>query len=105
MKETKKEIVYVVKKGDTLSGIASKYGTTYQDLAKYNNITNPNLIRVGQVIKIGVYKTKELIYTVKKGDTLINIAKKYNTNYKKIANDNNIKNPNLIYPGQKLIIK
>ncbi len=44
--------VYVVKKGDTLSGIAAKYGTTYQKLAKYNDIKNPNLIHVGQKIKI-----------------------------------------------------
>lgn len=46
------ETKYVVKKGDTLSGIASKYGTTYQKLAKYNNIENPDLIIVGQTIKI-----------------------------------------------------
>lgn len=43
---------YTVKKGDTLSAIASRYGTTYQALAKYNNITNPNKISVGDSIKI-----------------------------------------------------
>ena len=47
------------------------------------------------------YKT----YVVKKGDTLSGIAKKYGTTYQKIAKDNNIKNPNKIYVGQKLIIK
>ena len=46
------ETVYTVKKGDTLSGIAAKYGTTYQKLAKYNGIQNPDLIHVGQKIKI-----------------------------------------------------
>lgn len=45
------------------------------------------------------------VYTVKSGDTLSHIAKKYNTTYQKIALDNNIQNPNLIYPGQKLVIK
>ena len=44
-------------------------------------------------------------YIVKKGDTLSGIAKKYNTTYQKIAKDNNIDNPNKIYPNQKLIIK
>ena len=44
--------IYVVKSGDTLSGIASKYGTTYQKLAAYNNISNPNKISIGQKIKI-----------------------------------------------------
>lgn len=51
---TNKEIVYTVVSGDTLSKIASKYGTTYQALAKYNNISNPNVIHVGQKIKIPV---------------------------------------------------
>ena len=47
-----KDIVYTVKKGDTLTSIAKAYGTTYQKLAKYNNIENPNVIKVGQKIKI-----------------------------------------------------
>lgn len=45
--------VYVVKSGDTLSGIASKFGTTYQKLAASNGISDPNLIYPGQKIKIG----------------------------------------------------
>lgn len=44
--------VYNVKKGDTLSAIAAKHGTTYQKIAAYNGIKNPNVIRVGQKIKI-----------------------------------------------------
>lgn len=43
--------VYIVKSGDTLSGIAAKLGTTYQALAKKNGISNPNLIYAGQKIK------------------------------------------------------
>lgn len=50
--ETTGEIVYTVKSGDTLSGIAAKYGTTYQKLAEYNGISNPNVISVGQKIRI-----------------------------------------------------
>ena len=105
------EIVYVVKKGDTLSKIASIYSTTYQALAKYNNISNPNIIKVGQIIKIpkGTKKhitdTSPRTHIVKKGETLSSIAAKYGTTYKKIARDNNIVDPNKIYPGQKLIIK
>lgn len=45
-------IEYTVKSGDTLSGIANKYGTTYQKIAEYNNISNPNLIFPNQKIKI-----------------------------------------------------
>ena len=46
------ETVYTVVAGDTLSGIAAKYGTTYQALAAYNGIADPNLIHVGQQIRI-----------------------------------------------------
>ena len=46
------DTIYTVVKGDTLSGIAARYGTTYQVLASYNGISNPNLINVGQKIKI-----------------------------------------------------
>lgn len=46
------EVVYTVVKGDTLSSIAKKYGTTYKILAEYNGISNPNVISVGQKIKI-----------------------------------------------------
>ena len=102
------ESVYIVKRGDTLSGIASKYNTTYQALASYNGINNPNLIYVGQVVKIpngSTNTSNEVKYVVKKGDTLSGIASKYGTTYQKIASDNGIKNPNLIYPGQTLIIK
>lgn len=45
---------------------------------------------------------KEIVYTVKTGDTLSAIAKKYNTTVSSIVKKNNIKNPNLIYPGQKI---
>lgn len=51
-----------------------------------------------------VEKSKRITYVVKKGDTLSAIAARYGTTWAKIAADNNIPNPNLIYPGQKLII-
>ena len=46
------ETVYTVQTGDTLSGIAAKYGTTYKALAEYNGISNPNVIYTGQKIRI-----------------------------------------------------
>lgn len=56
------DAVYIVKRGDTLSRIAAKYGTTYQKLAAYNGIANPNIISVGQQIKIpGAGKSIEAI--------------------------------------------
>ena len=109
------EQTYTVKKGDTLSGIAAKYGTTYQKLASYNGIANPNSITVGQVIRIpgsgsttsggsGNTSSGEQTYTVKKGDTLSGIAAKYGTTYQKLASYNRIANPNNISVGQVIKI-
>ena len=54
--------VYTVKSGDTLSGIAVKYNTTYQKLAEYNNISNPSIIYVGQKIRIPrIYKIGDTV--------------------------------------------
>lgn len=94
-----KDIIHIVAKGETLSGIASKYGTTYQALAKYNGIANPNIIHVGQKIKV-----PSEFYIVKAGDTLSQIAAIYGTTYQALAKYNNISNPNVIHVGQKIRI-
>ena len=99
---------YIVQSGDTLSAIANRFGTTYQHLAQINGISNPNKIYPGQILKIyntGNTKPKDRVYIVQKGDTLSGIAKKFNTTYQKIAKDNNISDPNKIYPGEKLVIR
>ena len=99
---TEANITYIVKAGDTLSGIAKKFVTTVDELVRINNIKNPNLIYVGQQLKIK--SAQDNYYIVKAGDTLSAIAKKYNTTVSAIASKNGIKNPNLIYPNQKLKI-
>jgi LysM repeat protein len=100
---------YTVKAGDTLSGIAAKFGTTYQELAKINGIADPNKIYPGQVLKlngsVAAPKAPSITYTVKAGDTLSGIAMKFGTTYQRIAQINGIKDPNKIYPGQVLKIK
>lgn len=65
---TGSETVYVVKKGDTLSAIAKKYGTTYQKLAQYNGIANPNIISIGQKIRIPGKAAQAEAWVPKKGD-------------------------------------
>ena len=66
--------IYVVKSGDTLSDIAAKYGNTYQTLASYNNIASPNMIAVGQKIKIPKAST-----TIEAGDIVKIIGSKYSS--------------------------
>lgn len=96
---------YVVKSGDTLSGIALKFGTTVQELAQLNNIKNPNLIYSGQVLKLPVSNSSnkyQRTYVVQSGDTLSGIASKFGTTVSNLVSLNNISNPNLIYVGQVL---
>lgn len=97
---------YTVRSGDTLSSIASKFGTSYQTLASLNGISNPNLIYVGQVLRVnGSASTGSVYYTVRAGDSLSAIASRYGTSYQSIAALNGLSNPNLIYAGQTLKIK
>ena len=100
-------INYVVKKGDTLDELGKRFGVSHETLAKINNISNPNLIYPGQILKIdGNNKTNtEVYYTVKNGDTLSEIAKSFGVSYESIVKLNNISNPNLIYSGQVIKIK
>ncbi|MDV3427480.1 MAG: LysM peptidoglycan-binding domain-containing protein [Bacillota bacterium] len=97
-------IKYTVKAGDTLTKIAIAYGVTVQSIAAANNIANVNLIYVGQVLNIPVKTSSTVKYTVKSGDTLNKIAAIYGVSVQSIVTANNITNPNLIYPGQILII-
>ena len=83
--------------------ITGKYGNGNERKNKLGNLYEEVQKRVNEMLKNNVLQ--ETIYTVKSGDTLSGIAQKYKTSYQKIASDNNIKNPNLIYPGQKLVIK
>lgn len=98
-------INYIVIKGDTLSKIASKYNTTVSDLVQINNINNPNIIYENQFIKVPVKSSDNIVYTVQKGDTLSNIAIKYNTSVDSIVKLNSIADKNKIYVGQVLKIK
>lgn len=104
---------YTVENGDTLGEIAQKFGTTVQEIASINNIENVNLIYPGQNLRILTNSTVEgeetrgtgsIIYTVQRGNTLSQIAMAYGVSIEHIVEMNNIQNPNLIYPGQKLRI-
>lgn len=108
-------ITYVVQPGNTLSQIALMYNTTVQEIAGLNSIPNPNLIFVGQVLKIDVtngldyitgnrYETNHIIYTIKPGDTLTSISQRFGVSINSIVRLNNISNPNLIFAGQTLRI-
>ncbi len=95
---------HVVEGGETLTSIAEKYGLTYQDLADYNDIPDPNYIETGQVIKIPDLPEDTSSYTVKGGDNLTKIANAYGFTYQELADYNNIADPNYIEIGQVIKI-
>lgn len=106
-------INYVVQSGDTLSEIANKYGTTVQEIANINNIENPNVIYPGETLRIltnsniegtETRATGSITYTVQRGNTLSQIAMAYGVTVEQLVETNNIENPNLIYPNQKIRI-
>jgi len=106
---TNSSTTYIVKRGDTLSSIALRFGTSVDTLVVINNISNPNLIYVGQILEIPGVNTvstqSDIRYVVRSGDTLSSVALRYNTTVNNLVTLNNISNPNLIYPGEVLIIE
>ena len=99
------ENYYRVQSGDTLWGIARKFGITVDELKKANNLTS-NALSIGQLLYIPREETKEVeteVYTVKSGDTLYGIARKYNLSVEELKKLNNLSSNNLSI-GQKLIV-
>lgn len=96
-------IEYEVKYGDTLWSIAERYGVTVEELAELNDIENVNVIYAGQILRISVVENA-VIYTVKSGDTLWNIGKRYGVSVEDLVRWNGVENPNFIYVGEKIRI-
>lgn len=108
--------VYIVKAGDTLAKIARGYnGVSWIDIAKANNIVNPNIIYVGQVLRIpdgaatpaptqvsNSGTNTQSSYTVQAGDTLYRVAVKFGTTVDTLVQLNNIPNRSVIYIGQQI---
>ena len=77
------------------------------ELVNLNEISNPNLIYPGEVLRIrgnvsGSSSASVATYTVQSGDTLSEIAARYGTTVNELVNLNEINNPNLIYTGEVL---
>lgn len=108
-------LIYSIKKGDTLSEIAKKHNVSLGDLKEANNLDNVNQIEIGQKIKIYGAESKLnpptekskpqiVVYTIKKGDALGAIAKRFKVSLAELQRTNGIKNVNDIKINQKLKI-
>ena len=97
------ENVYIVKKGDSLYSIASKFNTTVFEIKETNNLKS-NSLSIGQKLIIPTSKVdKNQTYIVQRGDSLYSIANKFNTTVENLKEINNLKS-NLLQIGQKLVI-
>lgn len=101
---------HTVRSGETLAGIAARYGTTTAALAKANAIADPNRIYVGSQLAIpgsgdaAPAAASAGRHTVERGDTLGRIAARYGTTISALVSTNGIRNPNLIRVGQVLTV-
>ena len=109
------KVTYIVKRGDTLTGISKKYKTPIDTIKRFNGLKG-NVVNIGQKLQIPVtskvtynptnnrtsaVSASSSYYTVKKGDTLLSIALKYKTNVNYLKNINNLRSDALKI-GQKL---
>jgi len=111
--KTTKFAIHVVKRGDTLYGIARKYKVPFKIIKSYNKLKS-NMLSLRQKIvlpipedmidKLSLNGENGKQYIVKSGDSLYSIARKYKINIKKIMRDNNLKNTQLRI-GDKLVIR
>jgi len=112
--EEKTEIkkIHIVKSGDTISSISKFYSISKDLLIKLNNLKDENYIFVGQNLIISksaknTTKQSDLInnyHIVQKGENLTEISSKYKSNLRYLIEINNLKNPDSIKVGQKLIL-
>lgn len=99
--------VHIVHASETLSGIAARYGLTMVQLQRWNHLSDPDLIYVGQRLRLtplGTGALEERVYTVHWGDTLSGIARRYGMATEALAAYNDIQISNFIYVGQQLRI-
>jgi len=102
--------IHQVRSGETLSTIARRYGTSTQTLMRLNGLSNPNRIRKGQQLRVtGTASAVQTsgsapsTYTVRRGDSLWNIARRFGTTVDRIKTDNGLRS-NTLRPGQRLSI-
>ena len=107
------KIIYTIKRGDTLHIRISPKNLSIQKIVNWNNLRNPNLIYAGSTLILYINNSyisssgdvkSYITYTIKRGDTLWGIGRRFGVNYKRIAYINGIRNPRWIYPGQVLRI-
>ena len=96
---------YLVKPGDNIRNLASRFNTSAEELMKINNLYNGKVLRAGEEIIVPKNEEKYFnIYVIESGDSLYKIAEKYNINPTLLGALNGLEMEDYIYPGQELLI-
>ena len=97
-------LIYTIKKGDNLYIIAKNYNISLEELINFNQ-QGSTLLHIGEqlLIPINNQTNNNIQYVIKPGDTLYNIAKRYNTNVDEIKKNNNL-NTNMLKIGETILI-
>ncbi|HUG42838.1 MAG TPA: LysM peptidoglycan-binding domain-containing protein [Acidobacteriota bacterium] len=100
-----------VRKGETLSAISARYGASIRALAETNRIRNVHRLRIGQELLIPLslsdappsraYSAPQ-VYTVRRGDSLYRIARRFGLNVRKLMELNRLESQSILQPGQRL---
>ena len=105
--------IHIVQVGDTITSISNFYSIKKDFLIKLNNLKDENYIYVGQNLKISDpsqesknnNEENKNYHIVQKGESLTEISTKYGLNFKELSEINNLKNPDSLEVGSKLILR
>ncbi len=127
------EAIHIVRRGETLASIAARYRTTISHLIRLNSLRNPNIIFVGQRLRVpamlqastaapatvllppsapaaapsvapATSNSATIVHVVQRGEYLASIANRYGVSVQALLRANRLSNPNLLRVGQRLII-
>ena len=120
IQKNSEKIIYTVVAGDSLWKISIKFGTTINNLVRWNKISpsgslsigkelvilrdNKNKTELAKITNTGIDINRDIFYTVKEGDNLSRIAQKYNVKIAEIRSWNDLNEEYILQPGDKLTI-
>jgi N-acetylmuramoyl-L-alanine amidase len=100
----REKLIYKVKPGDNLSGIAKRFGVSVDDLVRVNSLRRADRVNAGELLLVMSEQAAPVVHRVKPGENLTLIAKRYGVTVDSLRQANRLQRDGLIRPGQELVI-